>query len=237
MIQQEIAKAAILHVARKLGHLCEKGVFLGGSVTALLITDPAASDTRPTKDVDIVVRTESYAGVVQLEEELRKLGINNDTTPGAPTCRWIADGCLLDVVPVGVGVNVYTDRWSPIAIEYAQRLELEKGLWIRHVTAPFFIAIKLEAFADRGEGNYQDSQDIEDIIYLIDGRPELGVELQNSGFDLRSYVAAEFRALLDNRDFREAIFAHLLPDAASQAREVLIVQRMENIILFGSMQG
>ena len=201
MTQREIARENILRVARKLGHLRERGVFLGGSVTALLITDPAAPDTRPTKDVDIVVRTESFAGAIHLDEELRRLGFSHDRTPGAPTCRWIADECLVDVVPVGAGVNAYTDRWSPIAIEHAHRLELEEGLWIRHVSAPYFVAIKLEAFTDRGEGNYQDSQDIEDVTQLLDGRPELAAELENSEPDLRSYVAAEFRALLANGDF------------------------------------
>ena len=36
--------------------------------------------------------------------------------------------------------------------------------------------------------------------------------------DLQKYLSDEFRALLSNRDFREALPGHLLPDAASQQR-------------------
>jgi predicted nucleotidyltransferase len=229
MSNQEIAKQNILLVARKLGHLRERVVFLGGSITALLITDPAAPDIRPTKDVDVAIRTETYAEIVSLDEELRALDFDHCKEPGAPACRWVIDECLVDIIPVGVGGNAYNDRWSPVAMKNAQHLELEEGLSIRHVTAPYFVAIKLETFSDRGGGNYLESNDINDIVQLIDGRQELMAELQESELDLRTYMAAEFRKLLENRDFLEAISAHLLPDAASQGREDLILKKMQEI--------
>lgn len=202
---------------------------MGGAVTALLITDSAAPDVRPTKDVDIAVQTASLSDTVRLDEELRALNFQHCMDPGAPICRWVIDDCLVDVIPVGTGINAYKDRWSPAAIEQAQPVEFEPGLWIRHVTAPYFVAIKLETFGDRGAGNYQDSQDIDDIIQLIDGRPELIDELAASEPDLRAYVASEFRVLLESSRFLDAISAHLLPDAASQARELLILERMTHI--------
>ncbi len=229
MTNREIARENILRVARKLGHLRERAVFLGGAVTALLITDPAAPDVRPTKDVDIAVQTVSLSDTVRLDEELRALDFQHCMDPGAPICRWVIEDCLVDVIPVGTGINAYKDRWSPAAIEQAQHVEFEPGLWIRHVTAPYFVAIKLETFGDRGAGNYQDSQDIDDIIQLIDGRPELIAELAASEPALRAYVASEFRVLLESSRFLDAISAHLLPDAASQARELLILERMTHI--------
>ena len=45
MTSREVAIENIRRVARKLGHLRDKAVFLGGSITALLLTDPAAPDT------------------------------------------------------------------------------------------------------------------------------------------------------------------------------------------------
>ena len=44
--------AMIAFVAEKLGSLNEEVVFLGGAATALLITDHATPDVRPTIDVD-----------------------------------------------------------------------------------------------------------------------------------------------------------------------------------------
>jgi len=42
-------------VARSLGSLLDKVVFLGGATTSLLITDPAAPEIRGTLDVDVIV--------------------------------------------------------------------------------------------------------------------------------------------------------------------------------------
>ena len=49
------------HVARKLGALLERVVFLGGSATGLLITDPAVPDVRMTQDVDVIVEAASHS--------------------------------------------------------------------------------------------------------------------------------------------------------------------------------
>lgn len=48
--------AMIHHVAVRLGDFVESVVFLGGATTTLLITDAAASDVRPTKDVDVLMK-------------------------------------------------------------------------------------------------------------------------------------------------------------------------------------
>ncbi|MCK4690308.1 MAG: hypothetical protein KAT20_00755 [Desulfuromonadales bacterium] len=39
-------------------------------------------------------------------------------------------------------------------------------------TLAHFIATKLEAFFGRGNGNYWGSHDLEDIMTVIDGRPD-----------------------------------------------------------------
>jgi len=64
---------------------------------------------------------------------------------------------------------------------------------------------------------------------VIDGRSELTAEIQNSEPDLRTYVLAEFNALQQNSRFLDAIFSHLLPDMASQAREAFILKQMTEI--------
>ena len=48
--------------------------------------------------------------------------------------------------------------------------EVEPGLRIRVVTAPYFVATKLEAFRGRGRGDYISSHDLEDLLAVIDGR-------------------------------------------------------------------
>ncbi len=79
----------ILHVARKLGALLERVVFLGGSATGLLITDPAVPDVRMTQDVDMIVEAATWLEYHRLEQALLEKGFDRDTSEGAPLCRWL----------------------------------------------------------------------------------------------------------------------------------------------------
>jgi hypothetical protein len=51
--------------------------------------------------------------------------------------------------------------------------------------------------------------------------------------ELQRYLSDEFRDLLSNRDFLEALAGHLLPDVASQQRLGLVLQRMKQLVLEG----
>ena len=60
-------------VVRLLVPVLDELVFVGGCTTGLFITDPAAGDIRPTKDVDAIVDVTSYAKYTALAERLRAL--------------------------------------------------------------------------------------------------------------------------------------------------------------------
>jgi hypothetical protein len=63
-------------------------VFVGGCATALLITDQAAAEVRPTFDVDAIAEITSYADYVVFSERLRNLGFTEDApAPGARHLR------------------------------------------------------------------------------------------------------------------------------------------------------
>ena len=47
-------------IAEGLGELCHDVVFVGGSVAELYADDPAATDIRPTMDVDCVIELATY---------------------------------------------------------------------------------------------------------------------------------------------------------------------------------
>jgi hypothetical protein len=51
----------LITAARLLRPLLGELVFVGGTVTGLLITDEAAADPRPTLDVDTIAELTSYA--------------------------------------------------------------------------------------------------------------------------------------------------------------------------------
>jgi hypothetical protein len=50
---------AISEVAKRLGPLQERVVFLGGAATGLLITDAAVPEMRVTDDVDVIIESAS----------------------------------------------------------------------------------------------------------------------------------------------------------------------------------
>jgi hypothetical protein len=77
------------------------------------------------------------------------------------------------------------------------------------------------------------SRDIEDVVQVLDGRMEIADGIRDSDESVRAYVAGEFTRLLSTSAFRDAISAHLLPDAANQAREAIVVERMVRIASVG----
>jgi hypothetical protein len=215
--------------AKLLRPILEELVFVGGCVTALLITDKAAAEVRPTFDVDAIAEITSYVAYAEFSERLRKLGFQEDTKEGAPLCRWRQDTTTLDVMPLDEKILGFSNTWYRPAMEHAEEGELEKGLKIRLVSPVYFCASKLEAFAGRGKNDYQASRDLEDLIAVVDGRAELVGEIRGAGGDVRSYLAKEMKALISIREFNDALPGHLPPDAASQARIGAVLSRLEEI--------
>src|SRR5580704_16655492 len=91
--------AQLLAAAAKLEPLLTQIAFVGGCVTGLLLTDPAAAPVRPTLDVDAIVAIGSYREFTDLENRLREIGFDQPHTKGAPVCRWTIGNLILDLMP------------------------------------------------------------------------------------------------------------------------------------------
>lgn len=205
--------------AEQLGEaLLEQLVFVGGAVAGVLITDPAMPEIRPTQDVDVICRAVARAEYHQLGRQLRQRGFQEDSRPGAPLCRWCTDDLVLDLMPTKDEILGFSNRWYPLALETAQLQGLPSGRVIRIVTAPVFLATKLEAFRGRGKGNFLFSHDLEDLMAVVDGRASLLEECRLSPRELRNDLATQFHQLLNTSAFLEALPAFLPPDQASQQR-------------------
>jgi len=221
--------ALLIDAARLLKPLLRELAFVGGSTTALLITDKAAADVRPTYDVDAIAEITSYAAYTDFSERLRKLGFTEDTSEGALICRWRHKKTILDVMPLDEQILGFSNRWYKSAMDTAVVRELEPGLHVRVVTAVFFCATKLEAFAGRGKNDYMSSHDLEDLIAVVDGRAELVKEIHAGPEDVRTCIAAEIKKLLGTSSFVDALPGFLLPDAVSQARISTVLERLTQI--------
>ena len=210
--------AILSHVAAAIGALRETLVFVGGCATGLLVTDVRAQPIRATIDVDLVAHVVSRAEYRTIEKQFEALGFKHDLSADAPICRWRSGEIAIDLMPTDASILGFNNRWYVLAVETADDLLLPNGLTIKLITAPAFIATKLEAFKGRGNNDYLASHDMEDIVTVVDGRATLLDEVNLSDGQLREYLTAEFSALLGNSRFVEALGGHLPGDAASQQR-------------------
>ena len=168
------------HVCARLGPLLDEVALVGGCATVLLVTDEAAPDVRPTRDVDVIVDACTRTEYHRLEQRLRDLGFRQPPqTRGqaAPICRWEIENVLVDVMPTDRSILGFGSRWADEALSTAHKVTLDEDLEVRVVTAPYFLAMKIEAFQSRGEEDFYQSPDMEDIISVVDGRPEIVEEV------------------------------------------------------------
>lgn len=214
----EILELAI----HQLGELADDLVFVGGCATGLLLTDPAAAPVRATYDVDAIAQVLSRAEYYQFAEKLKGKGFREDVEEGAPMCRWRHENVILDVMPIDPNILGFGSDWYQEAQENAVRFALPSGNAIYLIT-------KLDAFNGRGNDDYMQSHDIEDIVTVLDGRPELLGELEKAGPKIKQELASRFETLRQDTRFIDAVAGHLAPDAVSQARLPRIIGTVEAI--------
>ncbi|MGC9195391.1 MAG: hypothetical protein ACP5IL_08050 [Syntrophobacteraceae bacterium] len=229
MIKSSATLEMVKTVARGFGDLKDRVVFLGGAATSLLITDPALPHIRTTFDVDVIVEVVSRMEYYRLEDALRERGFTQRIDSQHPVCRWSFQEVIVDVMPTDEKILGFSNRWYVPAILNAEVVSVDEDLEIRLVTAPFFLATKIEAFTSRGGGDFLISHDIEDIISIINGRKEIVAEVAGSTPELRAFLSETFAAFLADEDFLESISGHLLPDSANQARYGIVLDRVKKI--------
>ncbi|MDR3409988.1 MAG: hypothetical protein P4L87_03420 [Formivibrio sp.] len=196
-------------VARRLEPLNVPFAFIGGAVMCLLVDNPAVTQFRRTKDVDVIVAVITYNQFAQLEARLRKAGLEHDTSAGAPIFRWIVEGCRVDIMPeepANLGMNT---RWFPETLRLAVLKDLGDGCFAKVATPPLYLATKLAAFHDRGKSDYYLSHDLEDIVTLIDGRTDIVEEIANSAPEVREFIVTSVKVIKGHIDFRDALHSHL----------------------------
>ena len=199
----------IITVVRELGPLADEVVFIGGAIAPLLHSDSPLPSPRATKDVDGVIASHRYGDLERLHDALRQRGFRHDVTETAHVHRWVApSGELFDLVPSGSHVGGSGNEWDVAAIESAITVTMD-GVTFRHVSAPAFMAMKIEAFKDRGEGDARASHDIEDIVALIASRPTIVSEIDASAINVRSKLRGFAARLLEAGIAEEVISAQL----------------------------
>lgn len=226
---QQVSRQMIEKAARLLAPLGQQVVFLGGAAMALLITDPAAPDVRVTEDVDVIVEIASRSRYYRLEERLRELGFTQSREEQGVICRWQHSGLKIDIMPTEENILTFGNRWYAPAMKTAQEVQMAGDLSIHLITVPYFLATKIDAFRSGSRGDLWTSRDMQDIVSLLDGRPEAVAEVQASEPEVRTFLAVAFKQFGQDEEFADLLPGLLNPDDASQARLPLIQARIQQI--------
>ena len=223
-------RAMLRQVAEALGdELREQVAFVGGCTTGLLLTDAFTQEqVRSTDDVDLIVPVITYAEWHQLKKALKTRGFTEPSSldEDAPICAMNLGKLRVDVMPDHEKVLGFSNRWYRQALESASPVSLGDDLTIRVVSPPLFVATKLAAYRGRGNEDPLESTDIEDILSLVDGRPELLGEVRASDHELQACIATDLAQLLANEAFGYAVQSQ----ARDPDREGLLFERLEALV-------
>jgi predicted nucleotidyltransferase len=193
--------------AEALGPLLDRVAFVGGATTILHLTEPIR-DVRATADVDVIIDA-SRAEFQRAEKTLRALGFTHDPKV---ICRFHKGDLTVDFMPTDPKVLGFSSRWFASGLKTAREVDIG-GAKIRVLDFPHFVACKLEAFAGRGNGDYLQSKDIEDLVAALAGRPAFAAELRATSQSIAQYIRDAFATHLSKTEFLTTIQAQMPRDS------------------------
>lgn len=193
-------------VAEGLGELNDRITYVGGSVTGLYPEPNEANvDSHQTMDVDCVVEYFSFQEKEEFERLLRQRGFREDIEGGV-ICRWIYKGLQVDIMPSDEKYYNFTNRWYTPGIQNRNKYVLPNNRAIYIMSAPYFVATKIEAINGRAGDDYRGSTDFEDVVYILnfckDFCARCKAELNR---ELKIYLSSAFSKLLLRTNLREEV--------------------------------
>lgn len=211
--------AMLQTVANGLGDLRDEMVFVGGAVAELYADNPAASEIRPTLDVDCVIEIGSRLQFAKLEENLRALGFKNDVSV---ICRWIYKDIKVDVMPTDSTVLGFSNRWYEEGIENKITKTLPDGTEVFVFPPEYYLAAKFEAHIGRGGNDLRQSHDFEDIIYILDNCANIFEDINSSNQNIKDYLRQECISLLQNEGLTEGVESALPYGSVEESTDLIL---------------
>ena len=223
---------AILKLDRRLEGVQFEFAFLGGSVLSLLVTNPDVDAIRVTKDVDVMMNIRTRSEFHKADKMLERLGFRHDTREDAPICRWIYDDVTVDVLPTTEDVLGWNSKWFAEALDESALITVGRRK-VRVVTAPYFVALKLEAFEDRGAGDFVTSADFEDVICLFNGRDSIVDEIAACD-RIRAGLARKFAGYLNSSGLEDAVEGFVQTETDPEVRREKILRMFRAVAAFAA---
>lgn len=210
-----------------LESVLDEVVFIGGATISLYITEPQVVTIRSTKDVDMVVEVTHRTEYEEFCKKLRKLGFSEDISSGV-ICRFRKDSLLIDVMPTDKQILGFSNKWYLEGLRNSNKIEfMDRTIQIFPVE--YLIAAKIQAFKNRGKGNFSTSHDIEDIVTIVDGRKALAEEILVAQDRVRESLTQDFHQFISNADFVSALGAHISDRLNLEGRKQIVLERMRKV--------
>jgi hypothetical protein len=134
-------------------------------------------------------------------------------------------------MPTDESILGFGNRWYKKAIALSINHQLTEKIEIKIVTAPYFLATKLEAFKTRGKSDYYVSHDFEDIVSILDGRVEIVEEIHKADSELRDHLINTFTEINNSPAFKGAIPGHFVQYGSyADDRIDMVEQKIKDII-------
>lgn len=142
-----INRMATVKIAKALGELNRKVVFVGGAMVSLYIDDPSAEDIRPTKDIDLTFQITTVGQLEKLRQSLNDKGFHEHAHSNV-ICRFAFEDLLVDVMSTQTIGWAPGNRWFASGFNKAITVRLE-DVEVQILPLPYFLASKMDAFFDR----------------------------------------------------------------------------------------
>jgi hypothetical protein len=230
MRKDAVSIEVIKLIAKSLGEINDKAVFVGGSTVPFYLPEEMMAIARPTDDIDVVIEMINPLERVRVEEQLRAKGFKNDISEGAPICRWKYKGITVDVMSPNEKVFGFGNKWYADGIKNSLKINSD-GVEVKILSLPYFIATKLEAFKDRGKNDFFGSHDMEDIVSVFDAATKDYLEdvIHKLDSKISKYLATELVSLLENNEFTDAVVGSVFDRQNANQRAQQVLQRMKVI--------
>lgn len=204
-------------------------VFVGGATVNLYSTAAGATpEPRTTDDVDCIVAIAPLSAFHQLEEDLRALGFVNDTQANF-IGRWkLSTGLTVDIMPVQPILG-FSNPWYPAGFAHALPYVLPDATSIHILSPPYFLATKLVALRDRGWRDLWLSQDLEDIVHVVDNRPTRAAEVAAADSAVRTYIHQQLLELLARPELLD-VLEEVLPPGSGYERKYEVGRRLRQLL-------
>ncbi len=189
--------------AKALEPLLARVVFVGGTLTGVLVTDPGAPVVRATEDVDAITQIAGPAGYAWVIQAMANLGFAPDHAEGAPACRWKKGDIRVDLMGSQDSVFGETNPWYEVGLTTSVPYLLPGGLGIRILAGPVWLLTKWSAHLARSHPDMIGSRDLEDILAVLDGRPNLRAEIQGMPDEVRHGLKRMAATLLESESFMD----------------------------------